>query len=65
VFNETISRRITIERAGAPQLVRGFNIALGELLAQLTSDIAQATSRSLDHPSRGGSRAMTSSDRSR
>lgn len=66
VFNETISRRITIERAGAPQLVRGFNIALGELLAQLTSDIAQATSRSLDQgPSRGGSRAMTSSDRSR
>jgi uncharacterized lipoprotein YmbA len=44
MFDETIGRRITIERGGAPQLVRGYNIALAELLAQLGSDLSQATS---------------------
>jgi uncharacterized lipoprotein YmbA len=47
VFKETFSRHIAIDRAGAPQLVRGFNIALGELLAQFSSDLSRATSRSV------------------
>jgi hypothetical protein len=54
VFDEIISRRIAIDRAGAPQLVRGYNVALTELLAQLTSDLSEATSLDGDRsPSRG------------
>ena len=66
MFHETLSRRIAIDRAGAPELVRGYNIALAELLAQLGADISQATRQSVDRGSlRDDSRTATSSNRSR
>jgi hypothetical protein len=38
VFDKTISRRIPIERSAAPQLVRGYNVALGQILDELRTD---------------------------
>jgi uncharacterized lipoprotein YmbA len=45
VFDKTISRRIPIARSTAPQLVRGYDVALGEILTELSSDMLQTVAR--------------------
>jgi ABC-type uncharacterized transport system auxiliary subunit len=46
VFDKTISRRIPITQSSAPQLVRGYNVALGEILTELSSDSLLTAARS-------------------
>jgi hypothetical protein len=39
VLAKTITRRIAIERSSAPQLVRGYNVALGQILDELRTEM--------------------------
>jgi hypothetical protein len=63
VLDKTISRRIALERPGAPQLVRGYDVALGEILGELAGDLAQAAGcGSHRRASRGVTGPATSTD---
>jgi hypothetical protein len=48
VYDKTISRRIPIDRSAAPQLVRGYNVALGEILGELSSNLLETGERGLN-----------------
>jgi hypothetical protein len=39
VLDKTITRRIALDQRSAPQLVRGYNLALGEILNELRTDM--------------------------
>jgi cholesterol transport system auxiliary component len=45
VLDRVIGRRVALERAGAPELVRGYNVALGEILTELAAALPPAPGR--------------------